>query len=64
MKKKTAKLYNNNDCFNLEEVQEKDKKLVPKDVFEGYIPPKGKKDTKKKKAKKKAKIPKKGKVPY
>ena len=40
-KKNKCKSYNNNDCYNLEKVQESAKKVKGKDVFEGY------KDTKK-----------------
>ena len=35
-KKKKCKPYNNNDCYNLEKVQEDAKKVKPKDMFEGY----------------------------
>jgi len=41
--KKKCKSYNNNDCYNLEKVQEDAKKMKSKDIFEGY------KDNKKKK---------------
>ena len=34
--KKKCKSYNNNDCYNLEKVQESAKKVKAKDVFEGY----------------------------
>jgi len=34
--KKKCKSYNNNDCYNLEKVQEDAKKIKSKDVFEGY----------------------------
>ena len=35
-KKKKCIPYNNNDCYNLEKVQEDAKKVKPKDMFEGY----------------------------
>jgi len=38
-KKKKPKMYNSEDCYNLEEVQEDAKKVKAKDVFEGYKPP-------------------------
>ena len=47
--KKKCKSYNNNDCYNLEKVQEDAKKVKAKDVFEGY------KDNKKNKTDKKTK---------
>jgi hypothetical protein len=40
MPKKKCKPYNNNDCFNLEKVQEDAKKVKAKDMFEGYKNPK------------------------
>ena len=55
--KKKCKSYNNNDCYNLEKVQESAKKVKAKDVFEGYkdnkrINMKNKKTDKKNKNKK------------
>jgi len=44
---KKGKMYNSEDCYNLEKVQEDAKKVKAKDVFEGYKPPK-KKGSKKK----------------
>jgi len=35
-KMKKCKPYNNDDCYNLEKVQEDAKKVKPKDMFEGY----------------------------
>jgi len=35
-KKKKCVPYNNNDCYNLEKVQDDAKKVKPKDMFEGY----------------------------
>ena len=42
--KKKCKSYNNNDCYNLEKVQEDAKTVKAKDMFEGS------KDNKKKKS--------------
>ena len=53
-KKMKSKPYNNNDCYNLEKVQEDAKKVKPKDVFEGY------KSSKNKNVKKSSKKSKKG----
>tara|TARA_R110000803_G_scaffold36_2_gene93 strand:+ start:1825 stop:2058 length:234 start_codon:yes stop_codon:yes gene_type:complete len=36
MKKNKSCAYDNMRCFNLEEALEEDKKVVAKDVFEGY----------------------------
>lgn len=38
-KKLKPKMYNSEDCYNLEKVQEDAKKVKAKDVFEGYKPP-------------------------
>ena len=37
------KQYDPNECYKLMENQKEEKKVKPKDVFEGYTPPKGKK---------------------
>ena len=46
-KKKKSKMYNSEDCYNLEEVQEDAKKVKAKDVFDGYKPPSKKEGSKK-----------------
>ena len=67
MPKKNVKCvpYNSEDCYNLEEVTEDQKKVKAKDVFDSYTPPKKSKDNKKNnKANKKSKKTKpKGRVP-
>lgn len=50
--KKKCKAYNNNDCYNLEKVQESAKKVKAKDIFEGYKDNKKKNTDKKNKNKK------------
>ena len=40
--------YNPHECYTLVKDLEKDKKVKPSDVFEGYIPPKAKKKKKSK----------------
>lgn len=49
MPKKNVKSvpYNSEDCYNLEEVTEDQKKVKAKDVFDSYTPPKKSKDKKK-----------------
>ena len=49
MPKKNVKSvpYNSEDCYNLEEVTEDQKKVKAKDVFDSYTPPKKSKDNKK-----------------
>ena len=37
------KHYDPNECYNLLEKQKEEKKVKPKDVFEGYTPPNSKK---------------------
>ena len=51
MPQNKPKLYDNNECFNLEKKNEEDKKVNPKKIFKGYTAPKGRKDTKGKKGK-------------
>ena len=52
------KMYNSDDCYNLEKVQDDAKKVKAKDVFENYKPPKGKGKKQKPKPKPKPKKPK------
>lgn len=38
-KKPKGKMYNKDDVYNVPKIVEEDKKVRPKDVFEGYKPP-------------------------
>ena len=62
MPKKNVKCvpYNSEDCYNLEEVTEDQKKVKAKDVFDSYTPPKKSKDNKKNNntGRKKGRVPK------
>ena len=57
------KMYCSTDCYNLEKIQEEDKEVKAKDVFDNYTPPKKVKNNKDKqtKNKKKKSVSKKGK---